>query len=171
MLRWSILLNVYSYPLVHRPGKKAANADALNRLSSPMTVRAPPPLLKVFMLELTTKPLLQTKDFAVLTQWDLVLCRVLSWAHGDWLAECLGGEFQAYEQRQHQCTRGASYGETVPKLKHLAVGAQALSRSYVWWPKTDADIEHKVNVCSTCQASRPDHPQAPVHNWERTKTP
>ncbi|KAL1435106.1 hypothetical protein MTO96_011270 [Rhipicephalus appendiculatus] len=35
----------------------------------------------------------------------------------------------------------------------------------------DADIEHKVNVCGTCQASRPESPQAPVHHWERTRTP
>ncbi|KFD69399.1 hypothetical protein M514_18271 [Trichuris suis] len=32
MLRWSIMLNAYSYKLVHKPGIRLGNADALSRL-------------------------------------------------------------------------------------------------------------------------------------------
>uniref|UniRef100_A0A224YY41 RNA-directed DNA polymerase n=1 Tax=Rhipicephalus zambeziensis TaxID=60191 RepID=A0A224YY41_9ACAR len=140
------------------------------------------------MLELTTKPLLQATDIAVLTRRDPVLSRVLSWALSGWPSVRLGGEFQAYEQRQHEISvyKGcvlwgnrvviptgarAQVLEALHSAHPGIVRMKALGRSYVWWPKMDADIEHKVNVCGTCQASRPDPPQAPVHHWERTRTP
>jgi len=31
---------------------------------------------------------------------------------------------------------------------------KALARSYVWWPKLDADIESKVRACAVCQRVR-----------------
>ena len=43
---------------------------------------------------------------------------------------------------------------------------KALARSYVWWPKMDADLEQKVRQCSPCQENRKSRPEAPLHPWE-----
>ncbi|XP_029142078.1 uncharacterized protein K02A2.6-like [Protobothrops mucrosquamatus] len=51
------------------------------------------------------------------------------------------------------------------------VRMKALARSYLWWPGLDKAIEAQVHGCYTCQQSRPEMPQAPVHRWEDTHTP
>ena len=43
---------------------------------------------------------------------------------------------------------------------------KALVRSYVWWPKMDADLEQKVRQCSPYQENRKSPPEAPLHPWE-----
>ena len=42
---------------------------------------------------------------------------------------------------------------------------KGLSRSYVWWPKIDSDIEKTVSTCLVCQKIRSEPVQAPVHPW------
>ena len=42
---------------------------------------------------------------------------------------------------------------------------KALARSYVWWPKMDADLEQKVRHCSPCQENWKTPPEAPLHPW------
>ena len=43
---------------------------------------------------------------------------------------------------------------------------KALTRSYVWWPKMDADLEQKVRQCLSFQENRKSPPEAPLHPWE-----
>ena len=43
---------------------------------------------------------------------------------------------------------------------------KALARSYVWWPKMDADLEQTVRQCSPYQENRKSPPEAPLHPWE-----
>ena len=43
------------------------------------------------------------------------------------------------------------------------VKMKAITRSYVWWPKLDDDIEKKV---SSCDVSRTSPPPALLHPWE-----
>ena len=38
-----------------------------------------------------------------------------------------------------------------------------LSRSYVWWPKLDADIESKVRACAVCERVRATPTKLPLH--------
>ena len=42
---------------------------------------------------------------------------------------------------------------------------KGLSRTIVWWPGLDGDIERKVQGCSTCQETRNAPPKAPLHPW------
>ncbi|XP_029140205.1 uncharacterized protein K02A2.6-like, partial [Protobothrops mucrosquamatus] len=51
------------------------------------------------------------------------------------------------------------------------VRMKALALSHLWWPGIDQAIESQVHGCHTCQQSRPEMPQAPVHRWEETHTP
>ena len=41
-----------------------------------------------------------------------------------------------------------------------------LARSYVWWPRIDADIESTVSACIRCQENRHQPAKAPLHPWE-----
>ena len=36
---------------------------------------------------------------------------------------------------------------------------------YVWWPGIDRDVDRCVRQCVTCQKSRPEPPEAPLHSW------
>ena len=42
---------------------------------------------------------------------------------------------------------------------------KALARSYVWWPKLNADIEMKVRGCAVCQRVRATPIKLPLHPW------
>ena len=55
------------------------------------------------------------------------------------------------------------------KLYNTDLGAskvKALTRSYIWWPGMDAEIDNLVKTCSVCQQSRPALAVAPLHSWE-----
>ena len=53
----------------------------------------------------------------------------------------------------------AELHETHPGMTRM----KGLSRSYVWWPKIDFDIEKTVSTCLVCQKIRSEPVQAPVH--------
>ena len=55
----------------------------------------------------------------------------------------------------------AELHETHPGMTRM----KGLSRSYVWWPKIDSDIEKTVSTCLVCQKIRSEPVQAPVHPW------
>ncbi|KAL5516506.1 hypothetical protein EMCRGX_G001855 [Ephydatia muelleri] len=42
---------------------------------------------------------------------------------------------------------------------------KSLSRTFVWWPGIDKDIEMLVSKCPQCQAARPSPPVAPLQPW------
>ena len=46
-----------------------------------------------------------------------------------------------------------------------------LARSYLWWPKLDADIEQKVKSCEICRLSQKLPPVAPLHPWNWATRP
>ncbi|XP_064488360.1 uncharacterized protein K02A2.6-like [Ornithodoros turicata] len=48
---------------------------------------------------------------------------------------------------------------------------KGLARTYVWWPDLDNDIERVTLTGSTCQQTRNNPPQAPVHAWEYATKP
>ena len=43
---------------------------------------------------------------------------------------------------------------------------KAVARSYIWWPKMDADIEEVARKCPNCQQNTSDPAKAPLHQWE-----
>ena len=48
---------------------------------------------------------------------------------------------------------------------------KSLARQYVWWPRIDADLEHKVKTCKACQSTRKNPAPAPLHPWEWPRRP
>ena len=58
----------------------------------------------------------------------------------------------------HNCHRGVSQ-------------MKALSRSFVWWPNIERDIENNVKNCRNCQMNKNNPIKAPIHPWEWTNKP
>ncbi|GBO23854.1 Transposon Ty3-G Gag-Pol polyprotein [Araneus ventricosus] len=79
MLRWSQMLNAYNFTIIHRPGKKIQNADALSRLplEIPETDIPSPP--EVLFLEELHNPPVKADEISQATLRDPVLSRVLNW--------------------------------------------------------------------------------------------
>ena len=48
---------------------------------------------------------------------------------------------------------------------------KSLTRSYMWWPGMDKDIEHQVKPSSDCQSTRKDPPPVPLHPWTWPERP
>nr|VZI18723.1 unnamed protein product [Spirometra erinaceieuropaei] len=51
------------------------------------------------------------------------------------------------------------------------VRIKALARSYVWWPKIDADIENVVKACHVCQITQKTLPKVPLKPWAWPDSP
>ena len=45
------------------------------------------------------------------------------------------------------------------------------SRSFVWWPQIDTDLEELVKNCDDCQSTRRLPPAAPLQPWEWPQKP
>ena len=45
------------------------------------------------------------------------------------------------------------------------------SRSFVWWPNIDTDIENTVKNCRNSQMNKNNPIKAPIHPWEWTNKP
>ena len=45
------------------------------------------------------------------------------------------------------------------------VRMKSLSRSHVWWPKLNEEIEKLAKLCKHCQENRANPPSAPLHPW------
>ena len=48
---------------------------------------------------------------------------------------------------------------------------KALTRSYVWWPDLDMDIERTCKACGTCMLDQNNPSRAPIHCWEYPNQP
>ncbi|KRY35449.1 Transposon Tf2-8 polyprotein [Trichinella spiralis] len=161
MLRWSILLNAYDYTINYRPGKEIANADALSRLPKQSTENNDSHNPVILSLETIDNSPLHSKDITRITAKDPILTRVLSWAWRSWPKSVSDERLKPYVTRQHELSihNGCLlWGSRViiplqarhKIFKELHIGhpgivrMKALSRSYVWWPKLDSEIENLV---------------------------
>uniref|UniRef100_A0A5S6Q373 RNA-directed DNA polymerase n=1 Tax=Trichuris muris TaxID=70415 RepID=A0A5S6Q373_TRIMR len=187
MLRWSILLNAYSYKLIHKPGVRLGNADALSRLSHNDSRAYTPSPPEVLFIEELAAPALTAAEIAQFTQRDPELSRVLNWVWKGWPTKSEAG-FQAYFMKRNELTvhkKCLLWGNRVviPKegqqrvldelhLTHPGVvRMKALARSYVWWPNIDSDIERYVGTCTVCQEHQHAPPRASIHPWEVPRNP
>ena len=51
------------------------------------------------------------------------------------------------------------------------VRMKALTRSYVWWPDLDHQIEESAKSCSSCQVNKHAPAKAPLHPWNWPTAP
>lgn len=182
------MLSAYEYNLEYRRTQDHANADCLSRLPIPGDRRNIEPPGDVLLLEAVEYPPVSAADVASATLRDPCLSRVTKWVTTGWPEQGVPPEYAAYEMRREELSLHCDcllWGNRVilPEelredvlailhANHPGITAmKALARSYVWWPKIDAQIEEFVRHCKPCQENRQSEPKTPVHFWTKPESP
>ena len=186
--RWALILSAYQYRIVHKPGKENSKADVLSRLPLPeCPSEVPLPGARVLLLEtLETSPV-NAKQIPEWTERDPILSKVKKWLTEGWPEKEREEELRPYRQRKEELSLQDGcilWGQRViPEPGHklvveeLHAGHQdisrmkSLARSFVWWPKLDADLEDRAKRCEICQVHLKVPAPAPLHPWEWPVTP
>ncbi|XP_041863718.1 uncharacterized protein K02A2.6-like [Melanotaenia boesemani] len=190
--RWAVRLSAYQYKIVYKPGKQHANEDALSRLPVPENSKGEERTEQVLMMDMLDESLVQAEQVKSWTARDVVLSKVHEYVLSGWPVE-VESDLKPFYQRKlelsvrdgcvlwgarviipskgrekmlrllHQTHSGTS------KMKGLAQGCP--TRSYMWWPGMDLDVEKTVQACQECQAQQKAPTAAPLHPWEWPETP
>lgn len=182
--RWALLLAGYNYELVYRKGVQNGNADGLSRLPLPETIeQVPTPGENILLIQVLDNTPVKSEQISEWTQADPILSKVYDFIQHGWPSKCQDQSFSPYLSRKAELStlNGCIlWGNRVVvpepgRDKLLAdlheghpgiVRMKGLSRSYVWWPGLDADIERVVHLCSSCQLIAATPAVAPLHPWD-----
>ena len=170
--RWALTLAAYEYSIVHKAGTAHANADALSRLPLPETLsRTPEPGDNVFVMQVLESTPVDSEKIKTETRRDPVLAKVCKIVQLGWPERCPDDDLRPYHNRRNElslhdgCLMWGTRVVVPPSLRSQVIDElhdthpgicrmKALARSFVWWPKLDADLEWKVKSCTVCQAHR-----------------
>lgn len=192
--RWAVILSAYSYELKHISGSQN-DADVLSRL--PLTsdketipdIDTETPVEINELFNLIDKTPLNVSDIASETKNDPLLSVVLRNVLSGWSDECTKDEsLKPFYVRRHElsCESGcvmwgvriiipSSLRQNILEIVHdTHIGMarmKAQARSWVWWPKVDADIEKMVRSCYTCQLHSTKPQKAPLFPWDWPEEP
>jgi hypothetical protein len=182
--RWALTLSPYQHSIRYKSGKKLANADVLSRLPKPVTTysdKCPGDVIHL-MNHVAGTPF-SAKEIKKWTRNDRVLAKVHRYVMSGWCEADKDPEITPYKERKLalSCVDGCVlWGSRViipvkgrkkvlDELHEAHTGSSKmkdLARSYVWWPKMDADIDRVVRECQNCQINRPTASPTKVHPWE-----
>ena len=182
--RWALTLSNYQYTLSYEPGAQNGNADGLSRLPLPTQ----PSLISVpaegvLSLSVVNDTPITAAKIAQWTARDPILSVVAGYVRQGWPMNANDVEIATYFRRRNELTSeqgcllwGSRVVIPTPGRERILeelhechpgiVRMKALARSYVWWPGLDAEIEHKVRDCGTCQEHSNLPPKAVLHPWE-----
>ena len=112
--------------------------------------------------------LVMARDIAAATKGDTVLCQVLQHVKSGWPEEVDDERLRPFFSKRWELTMERDcllwgwrvvipdplHGQILEEL-HVAhpsiVRMKEITRSHVWWPKIDSDIEATVRQCGSCQ--------------------
>ena len=193
MVRWALILQGYLYGLRHKAGSRNQNADALSRIPlgeyQAAKSRVPVPQEPINLIEMLNSGPITATEIGRSTGKDPMLVRVHRYLLTGWPRDTDPGIAKFYSVKEELSLQGECilWGTRVivPGDQRKAilqelhryqghpgmVRMKALARSYVWWPRIDADIESRVKECSQCQQSRPNPPATYLHPWEKPINP
>ena len=183
--RWALTLGAYDYTIEYKPGPEHANADSLSRLPLPESTSATPqPAELIFLMDTLSNTPIHASQVRQWTDRDPLLSQVREMVLNGW-KEVETEEILPYVRRKEElCPRWMSHvGVIVPSAGRSKVLDQlhqchpgiarmkSLSRSYVWWPGIDKDIEIRIKSCTQCQQNQKTPAKAPLHPWDWPERP
>ena len=184
--RWALMLQSYSFDLVHRSGVILGTADALSRLPLAGTNEsAPVPGEWTNLVNFLDSSPVTAHTIREHTRTDPQLSKVLRYCELGWPSSLPEGDqslLPFFRKRSELTTEAGCllWGSRViipqrdrqyllSELHGGHVGAsrmKELARSYLWWPNVDGDLEELVRCCPKCLENRKAPPKAELHPWE-----
>ena len=178
--RWVVTLSAYTYDIVYRKSEEHSNCDCLSRLPLQTDTAETDETIDEIPVN--------NRDIAGVTRKDPVLSKVYDYVLNGWPNHPSDSELRPYFSRKAELTveQGTilwgfhvvipnKYRETIlNELHEEHIGMcrmKALSRSYVWWPNIDADIECLVKGCAACASFKNAPPESPLHPWKWATRP
>jgi hypothetical protein len=182
--RWAVLLSAYSYDIIYKNTLSHANADGLSRLPLPSSLDAAGEHLcdaTIFNLhQIDSLPITQT-NIREATGKDDVLCKVRMYTQNHW-PDGVSEDLKPFHRRRFELTVEGEclmlgsrviipkslQGDILKELHSTHAGMsqmKRLSRSYVWWPGLDRQIEDLVKGCIHCQSNRDSPAAVPLNPW------
>ena len=179
--RWAVILASYHYQTEYGSTTAHADADSMSRLPLPQIWSPKSENLECYFFEGSVITNVTTEMVKKSTQVDPVLSLVYRYVQNGW-PFVVDASLVPYKNKQNELTiyqgcllwgvrvvvpsslRNAvlvDLHETHPGMTRM----KGLSRSYVWWPKIDSDIEKTVSTCLVCKKIRFEPVKAPVHPW------
>ena len=187
--RWALLLSAYNYVLKYRKGEYNGNADFFSRLPRIAWITEVSNIRnEIYMVNLEHSPVTAI-EVRKETFKDPVLSRVHEFVLSGWPDEFEAENvFQPYVRKKDELTVEdgcvlLGCRVVVPEklrekvLEELHVGhvgicrMKMLSRSFVWWPNIDDDVEKVCKECESCAFHQNNPNQASVHPWETPSRP
>lgn len=177
--RWAVALSAYTFTLKFRPSVHNVDADCLSRLPLQQS-GVDGSKENFFVLRFDTMPV-SSRQIRAETTRDPVLREVVKCILHGWPSR-VSEEIKPFFCRKlelslYQGCIMLGMRVVVPKkyqrfvLDELHQGhpgvvrTKELSRSYVWWPAIDKDIEHYISSCKLCMEERNLPIKAPLHPW------
>ena len=179
----------YQYTIVHRPGEELANADGLSHLPVSSITKDPPrPYDTILLMEQLNASLVTAPQIREWANCDPCLSKVRKLVMEGWTEEQMEGKLKPFITRKDElsvedgCVLWGTQVVIPPQLQsrvidelhegHPGIGRmKSFTRSYVWWPSMDRDLEEKVKGCLVCQLAHKLPPKAPIHPWEWPEKP
>lgn len=186
--RWALMMQAYSFDLMHRSGKCLGAADTLSRLPLKDELDIIPICSEwVQLVDVLDKTPVTAKDIKNWTTYDPILSQVLLYCENGWPSNVDKIYSSYFCRRTELSTQDGCilWGSRVivpekgrkSMLDELHKGhlgstkMKQLARSYVWWPNLDADLESVTNQCAVCLANRQMPNKAALHPWEWPSKP
>ncbi|XP_045779574.1 uncharacterized protein K02A2.6-like [Maniola jurtina] len=181
--RWAARLSAYDFTVEFVRSSDNGPADALSRLPLPCRRATPSECVSYVQLIEENLPI-SFKDVSKETKKDPLLSKIVGFVMFGWPSSVAGGEEEkAYFARRNEIVLELGcliykYRIIVPPslrkgvLKeihegHLGINKMKnVSRSYVYWPSLDRDIEDLCRKCEACRIVRDSPPRAILHPWE-----
>ena len=181
--RYALFLAGYRYSIVYRKTTDHGNADGLSRLplDNPGARTDNDADVEAFHVSQFDVLPVTADQVRQATRQDPTLAAVFNAVQSGDFSDC--ASHQSFISRRNELTTHQGcvlWGARVvvptklqaQVLRELhgthcgVVRMKELARSYVWWPRIDADIESTVSACIRCQENRHQPAKAPLHPWE-----
>ena len=165
LIRWSILLSMYTYDLVYKAGKTMVVSDALSRLPLPEDINTNVPIEYVHMIESLENFNYCLENIQNLTKEDKILSKLLYYLKFGWPDnDMICTEFAHVKNDlsihdnvvlfRNRIVVPSKIRPNILNRLHAShngmVAMKAEARQNLWWPNISVDIEERVKNCNQC---------------------